>query len=135
MNHAALMRELQAREHLDRDVELALERERIAQRDHVGEIAAFDQLHRDVELALGFAEVVDRDDVGVLDGSRGARLTQEALLHVGRFAEARGQQLEGNVAAQHRVVGLPHDAHRSLTEELVQLVLPEPAVALLGVAH
>ena len=135
VNHAALMREVEADQHLDRDVELALQRERIAQGDHVGEIASLHQLHRDEQLALGLAEVVHGDDVGVLNGAGGPRFAQEPLVHVLGLAEARAQQLERDVAAQHRVVGLPHDAHRTFAQELVQLVLPEPAVALRGVAH
>ena len=126
---------MESGEHLDRDVELALQRERIAQGDHVGEVAALDQLHRDVELAFRLAEVVDGDDVGVLDRAGRSRLAQEPFLHVFRFAEARAQQFQRDVASQHRVVGLPHDAHRAFTEELVQLVLAEPAIALLGVCH
>ena len=135
VNHAALMREMQTGEHFDRDVQLALERERIAQRDHVGEITPLDQLHRDEQLAFGFAEVVDRDDVGVLNRAGSARFAEEALLHVVRLPEARAQQLQCDVASQHRVVGLPHDAHRALAEQLMQLVLAEPTVALLRVAH
>ena len=129
------MREVEAGQHLDRDVELALQRERIAQRDHVGEIAPFHQLHRDEQLTLGLAEVVHRDDVGVLDGAGRARFAEEPLLHVFRLAEARAQELECDVAAQHRVIGLPHDPHRAFAEELVQLVLAKPAVALRRVAH
>src|SRR6266850_1558382 len=132
---AGVMREVQPVQHLDGDVQLALECERIAQRDHVGEIAALDQLHRDIELAVGFAEVVDRDDVGVLDGAGGPRFAEEPLLHVLRLAEARTQQLQRDVAPQHRVVGFPDDAHRSFAKELMQLVFPEATVALLRVAH
>jgi len=83
------MRELEAGQHLDRDVELPLQRERIAQCDHVGEIASLDQLHRDEQLALGLAEVVHGDDVGVLDRAGGARLAEEPLLMSFRLAEAR----------------------------------------------
>ena len=129
------MREVEPRQDLDRDVEFALQRERIAQSDHVGQIAAFNQFHRDEQLALGLAEVVHGDDVGVLDGAGRPRLAQEALLHLLRLAEARAQQLERHVTAQHRVVGLPHDAHRALSQQLMQLVLAEPPVALLRVAH
>src|SRR6185503_490003 len=35
-----------------------------------------------------------------------------------------------DVAAQHGVVRLPHDPHRAFTDEGVELVLAEPAVAL-----
>ena len=135
MNHAALVREVESGEHFDGDVELALERQRIAQRDHIREIAPFHQLHGDVQLAFGLAEVVDGDDVGVLDRARGARLAQESLLHVFRLAEARAQQLQRDVAPQHRVVGFPDDAHCPFPEELVQLVLAEAAIPLLGVGH
>ena len=87
MDDAALVGEVQPRQHFDCDVELAFERERIAQRDHVREITPFDQLHRNEELALGFAEVIDGDDVGVLERARGARFADEPLLHVLGFSE------------------------------------------------
>ena len=135
MNDAALMRKVQAGQDFDRDVELPLQCERIAQRDHVGKVTALDQLHGDEELAFGFAEIVHGDDVGVLDGAGRARFAEEALLHVFGFPETRAEQLERHVAPQHRVVGLPHDSHRSFAEELVQFVFAEPAVAVLGVGH
>ena len=135
MNHAPLVREMETGEHFDRDVQLPLERERIPQRDHVGEIASLDELHRDEQLAFGLAEIVDRDDVGVLNRAGRARFAEKTLLHVARLAEARAQQLQRDVAPQHRVVGFPHDAHRPFAEQLVQLVFAEPAIALLRFAH
>ena len=65
---------MQALQHLDHNVQLALERQRIAQRDHVAQVTPVDELHGDEELAVGFAQVVDGDDVGVLDPARRPRL-------------------------------------------------------------
>src|SRR3989449_1624847 len=134
VDHAAVVGVRQRREHLDHDIELALERQRVVPTDDRAQVAAVHQLHRDEELVLGFAEVVDRDDVGVLQHAGGARLAQEALTDVGGAAHLGGEELEGDVAPQDGVVGLPHDAHGALADELVQLELAESPV-LLGLGH
>src|SRR3989442_182089 len=134
VDHAAVVGVRQRLEHLDHDIELALERQRLVLGDDRAQVAAVDQLHRDEELVLGFAEVVDRDDVGVLQHAGGARLAQEALTRVAGATHLGGGEPEGDVAPQHRVVGLPHDAHGALADELVQLELAESPV-LLGLGH
>jgi len=134
MNDAALMGEVQPVEQFDDEIEFSLQRHGLAQRDDVAQVTSFDQLHGDEELALGVAQIVDRHDVRVLNRPRRARLAQEPLLHLLRLAEDVAQELQGDVAPQDGVVRLPHDPHRPLADEGVELVLAEPAIAL-GFRH
>src|SRR5439155_9078480 len=79
-------------------------------------------------------QVVDGDDVAVLQPARGARLPQEAGACVLRTADGAAQDLEGDVATDDGVVRLPHGAHRTFPDELVQLELPDAAL-LIGARH
>ena len=70
-------------------------------------------------------DVVDGHDVGVAESGGGSGLAEEAL---GRAAGAVGalqQQLDGNLALEHLVVGLVDDAHAAGTELAQQPVLAE----------
>src|SRR5256714_7645187 len=70
----------------------------------------------------------------VLQPVRGARLPQETGACVLRTADGAAQDLEGDVATDDGVVRLPHGAHRTFPDELVQLELPDAAV-LIGARH
>src|SRR5205814_735222 len=66
VDDAALVRVREPLQNFDHDVELALERERLAQRDQGAQVPPIHQLHRDEQLVVRLAQVVDRDDVRVL---------------------------------------------------------------------
>ena len=82
MNDAALVRVGESLQHLDHEIQFALERQRLAQRDQRAEVTSVDQLHGDEQLPVRFAQVVDGDDVGVLQGAGGASLAQQPLARV-----------------------------------------------------
>src|SRR2546425_8602144 len=63
----------------------------------------------------------------------GARLTQETVARVRRPADRAGEQLQRDEAADDRIVGLPHGAHRAFPDELVQLEFPDSPE--LGLCH
>ena len=72
---------------------------------------ALEQLHRDEVLALVLVDLVDGADPGVVEGGSGAGLALEALERGRVLRHLRGQELERDVAAELRVLGLVHDAH------------------------
>jgi hypothetical protein len=74
--------------------------------------AAAVELHHDEGLALVLPDVVDRHHVRVLGDRRGGpRLAQEAFAGALVLAEMRREELDGHVAAQQLVLGLPDGGH------------------------
>ncbi len=77
---------------------------------------ALEQLHGDEVLTLVGVDGVDGADVGVVEGGGGPGLPLKALEHRGVRGQLRGQELEGYVAAELRVLGLVDDPHASAAE-------------------
>ncbi len=77
---------------------------------------ALEQLHRDEVPALVHADVVDRADVRVIERRRDSCFPQEPLDVLRRHAVALGQELQRDVPAKPRVLGLIDDAHPAGTE-------------------
>src|SRR6185295_2631406 len=96
----------------------------VAAHDAVGQRLARQVLHREVRLAVGgLAEVEDLDDVLVPDEVDGARLVEEAGHDVGVARERDVQQLDGDAAADDRVLGEVDDPHPPLADLLDNLVV------------
>ena len=83
--------------------------------DDVFERCTFHQLHGKVGQASFFADVENGNDVGMREDAGGLGLTHQAgvqLCHMGGIGEvAKADGLDGNVAANHRVLGFVNDAH------------------------
>ncbi len=79
--------------------------------DQVLERGALHVLHRDEVAALVLAAVIDRDDVRVLEAGGGLRLAAEALDELLVGSEALVEELEGDLAPEHLIVGRPDVRH------------------------
>ena len=77
---------------------------------------AFEKLHHDEVLALVLIDLVDRADAGMIQRGGGARFTLKALEHRGVLRHLRGQEFDGDVAAELGVLGLVDDAHAPAAE-------------------
>ena len=87
-----------------------------------GERLAGRELHHEEALAVALLETVDAGDARVGQRREHARLALEAREPLGVAREARGQQLERDVAAELRVLGaedLAHAAGAELGRDLV----------------
>ena len=67
--------------------------------------------HRDERLSLELSDFVDRGDVRVVQGARGARLTQQAFSGLLARRGAGLKELQGDMPVQLRVLGQPDGAH------------------------
>jgi hypothetical protein len=83
----------------------------------------------EVDAALG-ADVVEHADVGVLEGGDGAGLPLEACPADRVRGEVRGEDLEGDGAAEAGVAGLLNLAHAPGPEKAEDLVRPEASARL-----
>ena len=134
MHNAVLVRIMQPRCHLDRDVQrIGQQHARMAQQ-HLLQVAALHQLHRDVGRVLALAEVVDRHDVGVSQASRRLGFAVETRLvfrpiRYGQLAQIDGLDRDGSL--DQRVIGFVNDAHCALPQLAGDLVSPEMADHLL----
>jgi len=132
VDDARLVRVREAREHLDDDGHLALERERRRLAHRLLEILTLQQLHRDEGRAVRVvAEVEDGHHVRVRHLRDGLRLALEALLQLGVVGDLRDHDLEGHVAVEHGVAGQVDLAHGALAEGADDVVLADPARKLL----
>ena len=106
---------------VDADGERAAPFERPRQR---GERLAAHELADEVRLLGVLADAVDGDDVGMLDARRRARLDEEALARRGVGLEV-GDELDGHVTGEHRVLGEVHLAHLPRAERREEDVVVE----------
>ena len=72
------------------------------------------------------SDVVDLADVRMVETGDGARFTLEAALPVGVGGELGGQHLDRDVAAQTRIVCLPHFTHSPCAKEADDLIWAQP---------
>ena len=133
VHHAVLVRVAQAGEHLHRDRDRALRRQRPLGLDDLLERAALQVLHRDVGPAVGLAAVVDGDDVGVVEARRGLRLAPEALDELAVLGIALRHDLERDLAAEARVLRQVDGRHAADTQAPEHAVAAVERLAALGV--
>lgn len=81
--------------------------------------------HHQIEPPVDVAGVVDRDDVRIVEPGRNGHFPPEPLLVAGLGNQLGQQDLDGHVAAHHRVVGLVHRAGAARPQHLEQPIAPE----------
>ena len=94
-------------------------------RDPVGEGRAFDQLQHQCPRPLGFLDAVDGGDVRVVEAGEDLGLPREPGEPIWISREGVGEDLQGDLAIELRVGGLPDLAHPALAEEGGDVVVPE----------
>ena len=129
------MREGQSRQHIDRDIELRLQRERLTQLQQPLQIDALDELHRDEEVPVHFAEIVNADDVRVLEGRGGLRLVQESPPQIVLPRDRVVHHFDRDGTVQHRIPCLVHHSHRALAYELDDVVFANVRNCRVGHGH
>ena len=119
MDDVHLVRALEGIADLRTDAHEALRRQRALGLEDLVERAADDELHDEIEqTVVGLAEVEDRDRVRMREPARELRLAEEPLDHDSLGDEARGHDLDRDLAAD-RVLGAAVDrAHPALPELL-----------------
>ena len=133
VDDAVLVGVAQAGEHLHRDRDRALGRERALLLDDLLERAPLEVLHRDVRAAVGLAAVVDGDDVRVVEARGGLRLAPEALDELAVLGVALGHDLERDLAAEARVLGQVDRRHAADAQAPEHAVAAVERLAALGV--
>ncbi|MNY02582.1 hypothetical protein D3C86_1351560 [compost metagenome] len=125
-----LVRVVEGRADLDRDVHHLLDREGGLLLQEVAEALALEQLHGHVVAIAVLAVVVDRDDVGMAHARGGHGLAPEALHGVLFLDLGQGvgeqQLLDGDRAPESGVGRLVDDAHPSPAEFGDDFVVAEP---------
>ncbi len=121
MHQTHLVGAVQCRRDLLDDVHRALDVQRSGVQQRL-QFLAVDQLHGDEQAAVDFPDVVDRHDVGIVEACRGAGFAAEPLLELGILGEVREQHLQRDGPADGGVMGTPHLAHATATQQLDQLV-------------
>ena len=101
--------------------------------DELLQIETGDELHRDEEVSVHLAEVVDADDVRMLKRRRRLRLVQKALAELLLPRDRVVHHLDRDHPVEDRVLRLIDDAHRTLADELEDVVFPD--IWDLGVGH
>ena len=80
-------------------------------------------LHGDEPEAVVVRDLVDGADVGMVQGGGGPGFAPKAFQRLRIFRHFIGQELEGNEAPEHRVLGLVHHAHAAATQLLLDTVM------------
>ncbi len=107
---------------MHRDLEQFVERHRLVA-DAALERLAVEQLHDDELLPVVIADVVQRADVRVVERGRDARFALEALDCLRIAREVGRQHLDGDLAAEPRVLGAIDDAHAAAVEDFDDAVM------------
>jgi hypothetical protein len=107
---------------------------RLARREPAPQRGARDVLHRDPELVAVPTRVVHGHHVRMVELRHRPRLAHQtgARASVG---VARGQQLDGDHAIEHLVVGAIDHAHRAAPDLAVEAVAPRDGARLVGELH
>ena len=115
MDDALLVRRFQPFDYLQCDPESLVDRDRTAV-DALGQGLAFGHLHDQQLLAVDVLETVDPGDPRVVEACQQTRLAFEAreALRVG--GEGLWKHLDGDLASELGVFGLPHLTHPALAE-------------------
>jgi len=94
-------------------------------RQQFGERVAVDELHDQPAAAAELGELVQRCDVGMVQRGERARFAPEPCHAVGVVADVGIDDLDGDVALQHRVAGAIHLAHATRAEAAENLIPAE----------
>ena len=112
-------------------------RQRLVQRDRprrdsVSEGRPFNQFEDERLRAVGFLDTVDGGDVGVVEAGEDLRLPLEPSEPIRISRESVGQDLQGDLAIQLGVGGLPDLTHAPFAEEGGHVVVPEAGAGAEG---
>ena len=126
MHDSSLVRVLQARAHLEGNVDDLLRPQRVAFVHDGREIASPHELHHEIARSIrSLIGVEDPDDMARLEARDDARLLLEATNDAFTVACELLENLDRDVVSQREVCRFVHDAHRSRTELAQKLVLAE----------
>ena len=131
MNDRLLVRCLQTLRHLDAHANRFFERNRTGG-DPLGEGRPFDQLQHQRPNPVRLLETVDRGDVRMVERGEDAGLPLEALHSLFIAGEGFGQDLDGHLALQLRIVRAVHLTHPARAQGREQLVGPHPGSGKAG---
>jgi hypothetical protein len=109
---------------LSADLDEAWERGWMASVEAIERLAV-QQLHDEEGLAAGFIDLVDGADAGMIEGRSDAGLAVEALEGGGVGSGVAGDELEGDVAAEAKVLGLVDDTHPARADAAQDFVMPD----------
>jgi hypothetical protein len=116
VDHASLVRVVQAAADLDHDAQLVVQRQAVRWRHGLDQVETLQQLHRDVGRTRDVAQLVDGDDVRVRQACGRARLALEAPQELGVGRQLGRDRLEGDRPVEYRVAGAVHGPHPTLAE-------------------
>jgi hypothetical protein len=122
MDDAALVREGDGLADLLHDAQAGVELGQAVRGDDAFEVVAVEQLHGHEEAPVVLAEIVHDDDVRMGEPRGGLRLAQKALALV---LIARGDDFEGDVAVEHRIVRAEDFSHRAMADALDEAVFAD----------
>jgi hypothetical protein len=108
--------------HLYAQLQQQIHRQRLAP-DTMFERLPFEMLHHDEEPAVLLPDLMNRADVRVIQRRRGACLSLKSLQRIGIARQFLGQKLQGDVAAEARVLSFVDDSHSAATESLDDFVV------------
>jgi hypothetical protein len=118
-----------AREHLAKEAERLVERQRPAGVEGLFEAPPLHELHEEPGLAVVLDHVADGDDVRVNEPCLDAALAQQAAAHA---ASRQGEQLERVHAAEGAVPDAVHPREPALAQDRLDLI---PIDDLAGLKH
>ena len=90
--------------------------------DQRSDVTMSDVSHGNEQDPSRLASLEHRDDVRVVDARRGARLAHEPLSERLVLAEVRGEDLQGDQAAEAEVEGTVDDGHAATADPFLDLV-------------
>ena len=96
--------------------------------DELRQRLAVDELHGEKGRAFRLRDGEDGDDVGMAQGGDGLGFALEEGPPLGIAHRALGQELDGHVAVELEVAGLPDDAHAAFADLLDQAIIAEDKV-------
>ena len=80
--------------------------------------------HHQIRNVVQFADAVDGHDVFMTQGGGESSLQGETLPGLGALCQFGSQNLQGDVTAQGRIVGLDDDSHGSLPDHAIGFIWP-----------
>ena len=110
VNYVFRMRRVQPVANLDGEVQNLIDSEN-GSSDLLPKRVALQQFHSDKRLALVRLDFIYDADVGMIQGRSGPSLALESFQSLRIRGEKTGQELQGDMAAQFRVLGFIHFAH------------------------
>ena len=108
--------------HFYAQLQQQIHRQRLAP-DTMLERLPFEMLHHNEVPAVLLPDLVNRADVRMIQRGSGARLPLKSLQRIGIARQFLGQKLQGDVAAEARVLSLVDDSHSAATEFLDDFVV------------